>query len=168
MTPDPCAVDEGLTVADAIDRMAANNIRHLLVLRGQRLVGVVGHGDLLMAAEVRGRDAPVSAATRHAHLCDPDESIEGVVRQMERTHRESAVAVRGGIVAGIFTITDALRALRQLVVGEEVQPEVVPTHVPELPADREQVLPNVRVKRLLRERGAVPSPNDGRVLGSVF
>ena len=168
MTPEPCAVDEGLTLADAADRMTANNVRHLLVLRGNRLVGTVDLGDVVFASEARGDHAPVSIATRRADTCRPEDPISEVVRQMEGSHRRSAVVVSGNHVVGIFTVTDALRALRQLSAGEPVRPEVVPTHAPELPAEREQVLPSVRVKRLLREHRAAPSPNDGKLFGATF
>lgn len=168
MTPDPCAVDEGLTLADAADRMMANDIRHLLVLRGDRLTGAVSQADVTLGSQLRGEEAKVAVATRPSHICSPDEPVTDVASLMERHLYETAAVVSGGQVVGIFTVSDALRALRQVVLGTAVEPEIKASHRPELPAEREQVLPEVRVKRMLRRRGASPSPNDGRVLGSVL
>jgi CBS domain-containing protein len=171
MTPDPCGIDENLSLADAIDRMLANNIRHLIVLRDGELLGLIDSGDLTLAQEASddsAKDVPVAKAVRGVFRCTPDASAADVVRTMERNHFGCAVAVDdAGVAVGIFTITDALRGLRRMLLGHEVPAEVTSTHHPDLPQEREKTLPRVRVKRMLRRAHAAPAASDGMAFGKV-
>jgi CBS domain-containing protein len=137
-----------------------------------RLAGVVSLADLELAAAVSDKGAdktPVKAAARPALVVSPGTRVSDVARRMEHDHLECAVVLgEDDYVAGIFTITDALRALREAEAGRPVEPEVVPTHRVRVEASRKQVLPTTRVKRMLREHSASPSPNDGTALGKVF
>lgn len=172
MTKDPCGVDHELTLADAADRMRANNIRHLLVVKDGRLQGLVSAADLQLAAALSEHSAaktPVANATRPVYACAADTPLDEVVRTMEARHLECAVVIEPTAdVVGIFTLTDALRAVRALIHGRAVEPEVVPTHVVDQPEEREKALHTARVRRMLASHGAAPSPNDGKVFGKVF
>jgi len=164
MTADPCAIDEGLTLADAADRMQANHIHHLLVLRDTALLGVVTATDLSIALAVSGSEGatPVRSAVRPALVCPPHTRLVDVAARLEHDHEECAVIVDGDSQAvGIFTRTDALRALREQLLGHEVAPEATSTHMLVESGERRAVLPSVRVRRLLG--GASPSPNDGKL-----
>ncbi len=171
MTLDPCGIDEDLTLADAADRMLANNIRHLLVLREGHLIGLLDASDLALANAVTGDridEISVSSATRGVFRCPPDMPVVDVVCTMERNHYGCAAIVDDlNRVVGIFTTTDALQALRRVIAGHAVEPQVAPTHRPNIPEIRESVLPRVRVERMLRDRGAAPVDAQGLVLGTV-
>ena len=171
MTPDPAGIDEELTLADATDRMLANNIRHLLVLRDGDLVGVVDSADLALANAVCQRpiqEIPVTSAVRGVFRCAPDTRIEDAIQTMERNHYSCAVVVDANHhVVGVFTVSDAFRALRQLATGTKVAPEVAPTLAPEPPAERKEVLPKVRVSRMLASHHAGPSAAQGLTFGTV-
>ncbi len=139
MTADPCTVDAQLTLADAQDRMSANNIRHLLVTENDKVVGVVSTRDLHLAMSVRGADASrdrVAIATSSGIFAvDVDAPLADVAEQMEEHRYGCAVVTAGEDVVGIFTTTDALRAVRQLIVGAPVKPAVMPTHKPSIDQD---------------------------------
>ena len=171
MTPDPAGIDEELTLADATDRMLANNIRHLLVLRDGELIGVVDSADLALANAVSQRrisEIPVTSAVRGVFRCAPDTPIEDAIQTMERNHYSCAVVVDDEHrVVGIFTVSDAFRALRQLATGEEVTPEVTPTLAPQVPAERQEALPRLRVSRMLASHHASPSAGQGLTFGKV-
>jgi len=170
MTSQPCVVDEGLSLADAMDRMLANNIRHLVVVRGQQMVGVVDSSDLGLANAItqqKLRDIPVSRATRGVCQCPHDMPLTEVARMMEAQHYGCVVATEGGRIVGIFTATDALRALRSIVLGHSVEPQVVPTHRPDVAKKRESTPPHARARRMLEARGAAPSSSDGLLFGRV-
>ena len=171
MTLDPCGIDEDLTLADAADRMLANNIRHLLVLREGHLIGLLDASDLALANAVTGDridEISVSTATRGVFRCPPTMPVADVVKTMERNHYGCAAIVDDrSEVVGIFTITDALQALRRVVAGHEVAAQVEPTHRPEIPETRDSVLPRVRVKRMLRKGGAAPTADQGLVFGTI-
>ncbi|MCA9711211.1 MAG: CBS domain-containing protein, partial [Myxococcales bacterium] len=160
MTPRPCLIDETLSVADARDRMQANNIHHLVVVSHGRAVGVVDAADLDLAAELSPHaphEIGLAKAKRPLYTCAMDTPLAAVVEVMEAQRHGCAVVVDGGHVIGIFTATDALRALRQLVRGHPVDPQVVPTHRPVVPAEREHVPSRVRTRQVVNARGATPS-----------
>lgn len=171
MTPDPAGIDEELTLADATDRMLANNIRHLLVLRDGELVGVVDSADLALANAISQRriqEIPVTSAVRGVFRCAPDTPIEDAIQTMERNHYTCAVVVDDQHhVVGIFTVSDAFRALRRLATGRQVAPEVAPTLAPERPAERVEALPKVRVSRILASHRAGPNAAQGLTFGKV-
>jgi hypothetical protein len=68
-------------------------------------------------------------------------------------------------VTGIFTTTDALRAVRALVTGEQVEPMVKPTHIVDQPKVRPHVEHTVRLGEILGSHGAAPSSKQGMIFG---
>jgi predicted transcriptional regulator len=172
MTPDPYGMDRALTLADAADRMRAYEVRHLLVLDGSKLIGVVQASDLTLASLLAGDnapDTPVEAAARPVFACSPDVPVSLIAATMEARHLDCAVVVNGDReVIGIFTLTDALRALRQLAAGHRVEPLRQPNRERASASESEQALPHVRVKRMLRTHGASPRAADGLAFGKVF
>lgn len=167
MTTEPCAVDAELTLADAADRMAANNIRHLLVVRGDRLAGVVSTRDVSLASALsKGKTDTVSITTAMSegvYTCTVDAPLSEVALAMESNRYGCAVALEDNVVVGIFTTTDALRAVRQLIAGHEVPRAVIPTHKTEVSAEREVVPHDVRVGASLLAHRAGPNPNMGTI-----
>ncbi len=64
MTPDPVTVQDLATVQQALDIMRRNNCRHLPILHGRRVVGLVSIRDLVShVPEERARDV------RHVRAC---------------------------------------------------------------------------------------------------
>lgn len=119
MTRDPLCIQdhETLLVAHAI--MRKHRIRHLPVLDdSQRLVGVVSERDLHLLETLHSVDPrrePVSQAmTEHPYSVSPGASLAQVAQEMQSQKYGSAVVVEGGRVVGLFTTTDALRALAQM------------------------------------------------------
>ncbi len=135
MTHDPATVDEDLLVGDAQERMAMDNIRHLVVVdKAGLVVGVVSSGDIALAATLPGAD-PKKLKVRDAmsdnpFVCGPDVLISEVALAMEAHRWGCAIVLEGDEVIGVFTNTDALRALRELATGMAAAPAVHPTHLP--------------------------------------
>lgn len=132
MTEQPCTVDAGLSIADAQQRMVQNNIRHLLVVSGDRLVGVVSSRDLAVASSLADTDAKktnVEVAMRPSvYVCDTSTPLAAVAYDMEAHRYGCAVVLDDGRAVGIFTTTDALRALRQVITGAPAEPVSPATH----------------------------------------
>lgn len=153
MTLTPCTADEGLSLTDAQDRMNANNIRYLLVTRNDHLVGVLSSRDITFALSLPGvkpeKLTVFHAMTTAPFTCGPKASLAEVCKEMEAHRYGCAVIVDEGLVIGIFTTTDALRAVRALITGEDVQPMVKPTHVVDQPRVRPHVEHSVRVGDLV-------------------
>lgn len=98
--------------------MLGHLIRHLPVLDGERLVGVVSQHDLDVVAAVSGTNLE---RIEVAHVMTPpievwsETPLDEVSALMKNTRRD-CVVVRGGHgIEGIFTATDALEALADLV-----------------------------------------------------
>jgi acetoin utilization protein AcuB len=149
MTPTPCTADEGLSLVDAQDRMNANNIRHLLVTRNDHLVGVLSSRDITFALSLPGvkpeKLTVFHAMTTAPFTCGPNAELAAVCQEMEAHRYGCAVIVDDGLVIGIFTTTDALRAVRALVTGEPVEPMVKPTHIVDQPKVRPHIEHTVRL-----------------------
>ena len=115
MTHLPVESDRCETVAEAVRLMDDRQIRHLPIMTGSRLRGIVSQRDIL-AARLRHGEAldemPLEAIC-HADVLtvSPLTPVDQVAEQMLTRHVGSAVVVDGGYVVGIFTTADALRVL---------------------------------------------------------
>ena len=169
MTPIPLTADEGLSILDAQDRMNANNVRHLLVTRNDHLVGVLSSRDITFALSLPGikpdKLTVFQAMTTAPFTCGPKASLAAVCQEMEAHRYGCAVIVDEGFVTGIFTTTDALRAVRSLVAGEPVEPMIKPTHIVEQPKVRPHIEHAVRLGDSLGNR-VKPSSKQGLISGA--
>jgi len=132
MTPVVCCADVELTLADARDRMTANKIRHLLITRGPMVVGVLSQRDIDVAdASARKREVPTIADAMHTDVftCNAGAPLEDVVSAMEAKKIGCTIVRDDNKAVGIFTTTDALRAVRSLLKGEIAEALSPPTHV---------------------------------------
>jgi acetoin utilization protein AcuB len=102
-------------LSEAHRLMNEHAIRHLPVLEGGRLVGVVSMRDLHLVEtlkDVDPREVTVEEAmSQDAYTVAPGTPLAEVARTMAQHKYGSAVIVRDGHVEGIFTTVDALRAL---------------------------------------------------------
>ena len=96
-------------------RMQARNIRHLPVLHGGKLYGVVSDRDLGVIAglnEVDPDETTVEEAmTQDVYTVPKDASLFAVLQEMLAHKYGSTLVVEGGKVIGIFTTYDALGVL---------------------------------------------------------
>ena len=119
MSADPAVISSRRTLFEAHQVMREKGIRHLPVVDEGRLVGVVSQRDLYLLETLRGVDAArelgEEAMTDEPFAVAPDAALLEVVEVMAARRRGSAVVVEAGAVIGIFTSTDALRALAGLL-----------------------------------------------------
>jgi acetoin utilization protein AcuB len=119
MTSLPCTIGPTRSLAVARQTMLDHGIRHLPVLDGGKVVGLLSERDLLLVEAlpeanptvVRVEDAMVS----DPFVASPDASVAEVVEIMIARKIGSAVVTEGPVVAGVFTTIDALRALSDLL-----------------------------------------------------
>jgi acetoin utilization protein AcuB len=115
MTHGPHTVggEQPLAIAHAF--MRENGIRHLPVLHGGKLVGVVSQRDLYFLETLAGVDPKsvkvVEAMTAEPFTVGPDDDLRTVAAEMAKHRYGAAIVLENGHVRGIFTTTDALRAL---------------------------------------------------------
>lgn len=119
MTVSPYSIRPQATLADAHALMRDNGIRHLPVVRGGRLVGCVSQRDLALLEslpDVEPSEVPVEdAMTTEVFTTSPDAPLRHVVGQMAERKIGSAVIMEGDEIVGVFTTTDALAALSQVL-----------------------------------------------------
>jgi acetoin utilization protein AcuB len=121
MTGSPHSIGAEQPLAIASRMMNDHRIRHLPVLRGGKLVGVLTQRDVYFVETLRDVD-PASvrveeAMTEDTYVVPPSERLETVVRTMAEKKYGSAVVMEGSRVVGIFTAVDALRALANLLAS---------------------------------------------------
>lgn len=117
MTQHPYSIGLHESLEEAYARMKRHNIRHLPVLSGKRLVGLLPAPDLrtiellkqVNLAEVKVEDA----MTPVPHAVTVDAPIDEVARRMIANRCDVVVVMRDADVAGVFTAFDGLRALSE-------------------------------------------------------
>jgi acetoin utilization protein AcuB len=123
MTPQPHVVPPGTAVLEAMQFLRERGFRRLPVVRDGRLVGIVTDRDLKEATPSKATSLSIyelNYLLARLTLADvmrspvitiaPDETIEQAALTME-SHRVSGLPVTDrGVVVGILTISDLLRA----------------------------------------------------------
>ncbi|PRQ03635.1 inosine 5'-monophosphate dehydrogenase [Enhygromyxa salina] len=118
MTSQPYTIGDDQTLAFARERMHHHDVRHLPVLHGGHLVGVVSSRDIAMVESLPGVDIAhvkvEEAMSEEPWTVGPDTPLTKVAQVMAERRLGTAIVVdREGSdeVVGVFTTTDALRAL---------------------------------------------------------
>jgi acetoin utilization protein AcuB len=122
MTEAPHTIGHDQMLERAHELMRVHHIRHLPVLQGGKLVGVVSDRDLHLVETLSSVDparTPVSEAMSQDVLGVPlTASLFDVAQDMASSKYGSAVVLDGTRVVGVFTTIDALRILASLRAGE--------------------------------------------------
>ncbi len=119
MTKTPHTIEPNQTVASARQKMAKLKVRHLPVLSGGELIGLISERDLDYLAKLvgHGRDEcrVEDAMVDELYIVQPDTPLVQAAGEMVARNIGSAlVADKKGVLVGIFTTTDALRLISHL------------------------------------------------------
>jgi CBS domain-containing protein len=121
MTPFPFSIDIEAPLAEAHAFLRDRNIRHLPVTRDGVLAGVLTDRDIKLAlgpdlGSPPERELRVSEVFQpESYVVDAGERLEDVAATMAERHVGSALVTRAGKLVGIFTTTDACRALARVL-----------------------------------------------------
>jgi acetoin utilization protein AcuB len=130
MTLSPITIGEEQTLERAHEVMRAAKIRHLPVLQGGKLVGLLSQRDLHLIETLKDVDPKkttvAEAMSQDVYAVAPNASLLEVAREMAEHKYGSAVIIQGPRVIGVFTTTDALQAL----IALEEHPEAPRTSAP--------------------------------------
>lgn len=130
MSPSLHTIGKEQTLATAHAMMRKWQIRHLPVLDGGKIVGVLSLRDLHLVETLKDVDPEdvlvEDAMTPDPYTIGPDADLRVVAMEMATRKLGSAVVARDGRVAGIFTTIDALRALFELLETLEREPSSAP------------------------------------------
>lgn len=119
MTTTPQTVGKGQTLAHAMKMMDEVHARHLPVLDGGTLVGVISERDIAMVQNLAGSNPDTlkveDAMSQNPYTVAPDASLDVVAQEMADKKYGSAVVMQNHKVVGIFTAVDGLAALAELL-----------------------------------------------------
>jgi acetoin utilization protein AcuB len=115
MTPSPHTVDAEQTMSDAHSLLYQKRVRHLPVMRGQQLVGMLYERDFALIAALGSVDLSSvkvkDAMSLSIYKVSPDAPLEQVAHEMASKRLDSVIVVHDGTVAGILTTVDVCSAL---------------------------------------------------------
>jgi len=119
MTTSPHTIGEDQPMTVAHRMMREHHIRHLPVLRGAKVVGLVSDRDLNMVETLKDVDPHKvlvgEAMSQEPYVVSPDAALDEVVLSMAENKYGSAIVVQHDKVVGIFTTVDACRAFADLL-----------------------------------------------------
>jgi acetoin utilization protein AcuB len=119
MTASPHSVGSDQTIETAARMMAEHHIRHLPVLSGGRLRGILTDRDIKLIETFRDVDPTKmtveEAMTEKPYTVSPEAPLDEVAETMAANKYGSAVIMQNEKVVGIFTTVDACDALCQLL-----------------------------------------------------
>ena len=126
MTRRPVTVSPDATVAAALSAMRRGRFRHLPVVAGAELVGVVAHGDLeappgapVEAAEALADRPLTEVMSTQPVTVWPDEPVEVAARLLVEHAIGCLPVVAGDGLVGILTESDLFSVLLRLLGGDE-------------------------------------------------
>ena len=112
------------TVREAVQVMSANNVGIVLVLEGERLVGVFSERDVVRRVVGRGLDPDITPVgdvmTSQIVVGDPDEDYQSAMRKMDQANIRHLLVVKGPQMLSMISIRDLIRVDMQ-DKGEEIR-----------------------------------------------
>jgi acetoin utilization protein AcuB len=123
MTVTPVCISLDADLEDAVKLMQEHGIRHVPVMDGDDLAGVVTDRDLSMIESLLpddwGQICVAEAMTPEPYTVTPDAPLWEVAKHMAREKFGCAVVTdEQSQVVGVFTTTDALRVLAEVTEQE--------------------------------------------------
>lgn len=129
MTGEPVTVTPQTSILNARRLLRIHRIRHLPVVDGTRLVGMISDRDLLLGDTqvtqalsclqsdlLDGRYRRVDTVmTCPVHVADADDSVRSAAQSLQRWRVSALPVVDHGHLVGIITTTDCLRGLLRLL-----------------------------------------------------
>ncbi len=119
MSSSPHTIGGEQTLAFASTAMKSHHVRHLPVLEGGVLVGMITERDVATISGLAGVDATkvtvADAMSTEVYSVRPEAPLDEVADDMANKKYGSAVVMQNGKVVGIFTTVDLATALAELL-----------------------------------------------------
>ena len=100
------------TVLSALEILAANDIGALIVLDGDKLVGIVSERDYARNVELRGRNAAATTVgeimTGEVVTVTPGQGVDECLHLMKQHRIRHLPVVEGGRVVGVLSVRDIM------------------------------------------------------------
>jgi acetoin utilization protein AcuB len=119
MSPAPHTIAPTSSLSKAVKAMREHQVRHLPVVEREHVVGVLSQRDILIMESLPGVNPTEvrvdEAMVRDVFTATPETPVGEVVETMLERKLGSTIVCEGERVLGVFTTTDALRALHDLL-----------------------------------------------------
>lgn len=124
MTPGPHTIGREQSLVAAKQMMQKSHVRHLPVLHGGKLVGVLSDRDLAAIETLPGSNQLTveDAMVADVFMTSEDTPLAAVAGDMARLRLGSAIVLKDDHVVGVFTAVDALRALADALTPRPATP----------------------------------------------
>lgn len=121
-TPNPVTAAEETSVDTLAELMKENGIRHIPIVRGTEVVGIISERDLKVVAGLNFKEKSLVRAAdimaRDPVTVEAEASLDEVAFEMSQRKIGSVIVNEDGRLLGIFTVTDALNALIEITREE--------------------------------------------------
>ncbi len=121
MTQQPVSIEASEGVEKAKQLMDKAGVKHLPVMENGTLIGVLSEKELNLAYGVEsvdpGRYLVVDICSQRPYVVAPETPLRVVADIMAREHYGSMVVAEFGQPVGIFTTSDACRALNEAITA---------------------------------------------------
>jgi CBS domain-containing protein len=108
-----CTIDPDASVFDALKLMAEKNIGALLVVKNDKLVGIVSERDYARKVVLQGKsshDTPVKEIMTERAVCvQPDKSVEECMALMTDKHIRHLPVIENEKLLGVLSIGDLVK-----------------------------------------------------------
>lgn len=115
--PDVYAVDPDATVLEALRLLDQKNVGALLVVKGERLVGIFSERDYARRMILHGRSSKETLVrevmTTEVFTIAPDATAGECMAHMTDRHIRHLPVLEGGRVIGVISIGDIVRAVME-------------------------------------------------------
>jgi len=112
---DVLEIGSAATVLDAVTRMVEGNVGSLLVMEGERLVGIVTERDYLREIVLKGRTSKATEVraimTTELVCVGPNDSIDECMAVMTEKRIRHLPVLEHGQLAGLVSIGDVVKQL---------------------------------------------------------
>jgi CBS domain-containing protein len=116
-SPQIQSVTPETSVYEALDVMARKDISAVLVLEGERLVGIFTERDYARKVALRGRNSKDTrireVMTQNLLTVSPSQNVDDVMSIMTENRFRHLPVVDRGMLVGIVTIGDAVKAVME-------------------------------------------------------
>ena len=120
------SISPNQTILEALKLMSEKQIGAVLVMDGEKVVGIFSERDYARRGTLQGNPVttPIKdVMTREVYYVGPDQSAETCLAQMTDKHIRHLPVVKNGKVIGVISIGDVVKVLikdqKELIVGLE-------------------------------------------------
>jgi acetoin utilization protein AcuB len=118
MTTSPHTIGQEQTLQTAATLMAEYRIRHLPVLEGGKVKGMLSHRDIALIETFKDVDSRTTtveqAMSGIPFVTDASSPLTDVVKEMAEHKYGAAIVTQADKVVGVFTTVDACRVLAEV------------------------------------------------------